>query len=412
MTRPLNKLPANAAKSLKGAGRHSDGGGLYLSVSNDGRHVRRRWVFMYSRGGKQTEIGLGPAPEVSLADARAAAERARAAIKVGQDPRLANKAVAAIPTFGAQAEDYIAAHASSFRNEKHIDQWRMTMSVQRDEAGELLATGYCLSLRDLPVDQVGTEQVLGVLQPIWQTKPETASRVRGRIERVLDAAKAAGHRTGENPARWRGHLQTLLARRQKLTRGHHAAMPYGEIPAFALRLGDLSSNSAKALRFLLLGASRSGEVLGACWNEIDAAVWTVPAKRMKAGRLHRVPLTEPMLDILKDMAAQRPEDDIAGNAPIFPGVKGHLSIMSLTMVLRRMGLGHFTVHGFRSSFRDWAAEETDHARETAEAALAHIIGDQTERAYRRGDALEKRRALMSDWALHVQSKSETAASNT
>ena len=247
--------------------------------------------------------------------------------------------------------------------------------------------------------------MLAVLQPIWQEKNETASRLRGRIERVLDAAKAKGLRTGENPARWRGHLDTLLPKRQKLQRGHHPAMPYTEVPAFVAELRTREAMAARALEFAILTAARSGEVLGAMWGEVDlkAEVWTVPAMRMKAGREHRVPLTAPAIAILRALEALRPEDDDKG-AYIFPGQrKGRpLSGMAMEMLLRRQKL-EITVHGFRSSFRDWAAEETGFPREIAEAALAHVVGDATERAYRRGDALEKRRELMTAWAAHCQS---------
>jgi integrase len=259
-------------------------------------------------------------------------------------------------------------------------------------------TKYAAPLRKLPVDAIDTAAVLSVLKPIWQAKPETASRFRGRVEQVLDAAKAKGHRTGENPARWRGHLDKLLAKRQKLTRGHHAAMAYTELPAFISRLRDrqTESVSALALEFAILTAARSGEVLGMRWDEVDdaAKVWTVPPTRMKAAREHRVPLSARALAILDEAKKAR------AGAFVFPGSRGGrpLSVMAMEMVLRRMGRDSVTVHGFRSAFRDWAGNETQFAREVAEAALAHVIGDAAERAYRRGDALEKRRALMEAWA--------------
>ena len=271
-----------------------------------------------------------------------------------------------------------------FRNDKHTAQWASTL---RTDAA---------SLADKGLDEITTEDVLAVLKPIWLTKNETASRVRGRIERVLDAAKARGLRTGENPARWRGHLANLLPKRQKLQRGHHAAMPYRDVPGFLNLLRVSDGVSARALEFLILSASRSGEVLGAQWPEIDrdGKVWTVPGGRMKAGREHRVPLTNRMLKILDEM-------ELIRSGPfIFPGQKRGrpLSGMAMEMLLRRMKIENATVHGFRSAFRDWAAEETSFPREVAEAALAHIVGDATERAYRRGDALEKRRMLMDAWA--------------
>ncbi|MEN3794881.1 site-specific integrase, partial [Fulvimarina sp. MAC3] len=285
--------------------------------------------------------------------------------------------------------------SQSFRNEKHIAQWYMTL------------THYAASLRDMPLEEISTDDVLAVLSPIWRTKNETASRLRGRIERVLDAAKARGLRSGENPARWRGHLELLLPKRQKLQRGHHAAMPYNAVPKFFSELQNRPALAASALELTILTAARSGEVLGATWDEIDfeTRVWTVPADRMKAGRVHRVPLSDQAMKIILAMRT------VQSNDHIFPGQKAGrpLSNMSMEMAMRRMNLGHLTVHGFRSSFRDWVGEETEFARELAEAALAHIVGDQTERAYRRGDALEKRRALMEAWAQFCMSNEKNPA---
>ena len=279
--------------------------------------------------------------------------------------------------------------APGFRNAKHIQQWRNTM---RD---------YAVPLRSKRCDEIDTTDVLAILRPIWTTKAETASRVRGRIERVLDAAKAKGLRSGENPARLRGHLDALLSRQQRLQRGHHAAMPYADVPELVARLGENGSVSCRCLLFLILTAARTGEVLGATWKEIDQAnsLWVIPATRMKAGREHRVPLTDGAVTVLDQMALLRPADDENGAAYVFPGArKGRpLSQMTLLMMLRRTVGGGVTTHGFRSSFRDWAGEETGFPREVAEQALAHTVGDQTELAYRRGDALEKRRALMAEW---------------
>jgi integrase len=248
--------------------------------------------------------------------------------------------------------------------------------------------------------------VLQVLKPIWTTRPETASRLRGRIERVLDAAKALGHRSGENPALWRGHLANLLPKRQKLTRGHHAALPFSELPAFMVKLRERDAFAARALEFTILTAARSGEVYGARWSEIDwdAKVWTVPANRMKAGRAHRVPLTPAVMRILEVAAKLRTDDGL--DVLVFPSRKAGqpMSGMAMKMLLRRMGYDAITVHGFRSSFRDWAGERTHFPWEVAEAALAHVIGDETERAYRRGDALEKRRELMEAWAAFCESQ--------
>jgi integrase len=390
MARTLNRLKAKQVETL-GPGRHADGGGLYLDREEQGRS---RWLFMWTRNGKRREMGLGPAGRdgVSLADAREKAAKARDVVREGGDPIEARKVAAAVPqriwTFGDVADDFVSALSPQWRNEKHRAQWRMTL---RD---------YAAPLRPLPVAQVDTAAVLEVLQPIWQVKPETASRLRGRIERVLDAAKARGLRSGENPARWRGHMDHLLPKRQKFTRGHHAALPYAAVPKFMAQLREREAVAALALEFLTLTAARSGEVLGAKWDEIDleAKVWTVPAAHMKAGREHRVPLSERAVEILQTVA---PLADGAGaaTAPIFPSQQRGkpLSSMALAMLLRRMKMD-CTVHGFRSSFRDWAGEASTFPREIAEAALAHTVGDATERAYRRGDALEKRRKLMDAWA--------------
>ncbi len=342
-------------------------------------------------------MGLGGLSAVSLSRARELAGEARAEVAAGRNPIESRKAMRRVPTFGECADQLIESLRSEWRNAKHKAQWEMTL------------TEYAKPLRSKPVDEISTEDVLRVLKPIWATKPETASRLRGRIERVLDAAKALGYRSGENPALWRGHLKNLLPRRQKLSRGHHAAMPYAEVPAFCSDLRQLNSISAQALLFCVLTATRSGEVLGARWSEIDLAkkLWTVPAARMKASREHRVPLAGPCVDILERLRNARRTDD-AGDY-VFEGQRRGrpLSVMALTMVLRRMKHGHFTVHGFRSSFRDWAGECTSFPREVAEAALAHVVGDETERAYRRGDALEKRRKLMAAWAEFIASSAST-----
>ena len=404
MARETKRLTARGIVGLTAPGLYADGDGLYLRVDAAGA---QRWVLLFrwpdpvTGDKKRTEMGLGRIADVGLADAREKAAAARRQIAEGVNPiqarSLATKARAAvIRTFGLEAEAYINAHAASFRNAKHVDQWRMTLSVQRDNVGNLLDAGYCLTLRDKPVDAIGTAEVLSALQPIWATKPETASRVRGRIERVLDAARASGRRTGENPARWRGHLDTLLPKRQKLTRGHHAAMPYADLPAFMTRLRESGGLGAQALELLILCTSRTGEIIGAKWPELDlrAKVWTVPAERMKAGREHRVPLTDRAVEILQSLYERRTGEFV------FPGQKAnaHMSNMTMTKALATAKGSDYTVHGFRSSFRDWVSEETAFPGELAEAALAHIVGDETERAYRRGDALAKRRKLMDAWA--------------
>jgi integrase len=382
MARKINRLNARSVATEQKRGRHADGGGLYLSISPNGG---RRWVFLYRWHGKPTEIGFGSARDVTLARARDLASQARSKLAGGVNPKDARRPSQGA-TFGECADRLIQAMRPSWRNAKHAGQWEMTL---RD---------YGAPLRRLPVDKITTDDVLSALKPVWSEKPETGSRLRGRIERVLDAAKAQGLRVGENPARWRGHLDQLLPKRQRLTRGHHAAMPYAEVPAFVTDLQGRKATAALALGFAILTAARSVEVLGAGWNEfdIDGAVWTVPPRRMKAGREHRVPLSRYALKILKAL-----HEASAGDF-VFPGQKPGkpLSTMALDMVLRRMKVDDATVHGFRSAFRDWAAERTNFADEVCEAALAHVIENKAEAAYRRGDLFEKRRKLMEAWAVY------------
>ena len=388
MARPQNKLSARGAATISKPGRHSDGGGLYLVVDPSGA---RRWLFLFRWGGKLKELGLGGYGTVSLADARDAADRARKLVKAGTNPieakQAAKAADAAAKTFGEMADTLVASLTPGFRNEKHRAQWVSTLQT------------YAASLRPLPIGKVATDDILAVLQPIWLEKPETASRVRGRIERILDAAKAKGLREGENPARWRGHLDHLLFRRSKIQQRHHAAMPYQAVPDFLAMLREREATASMGLEFAILCASRTGEVLEARWSEIDreAKVWTVPAERMKAGREHRVPLSDRALAILDRVEQIRTGDYV------FPGQRRDkpLSNMAMAMLMRRLKSEAFTVHGFRSSFRDWAGECTTFPREVAEAALAHIVGNKVEQAYRRGDALEKRRKLMDAWAAYV-----------
>lgn len=391
MALSLNKLSARSVTAIEKPGRHGDGGGLWLVVDKRGA---KRWVFLYRRDNKLREMGLGGIKAVTLARARELAAEARVNLQAGIDPITAKQtASTAAPTFGDVADDFIKDMKPQFRNAKHIAQWEMTL---RD---------YAKPLRSKHVDEITTSDVLGVLKPIWLTKSETASRLRGRIERVLDAAKAKGHRSGENPALWRGHLDKLLPRRQKLTRGHHTALPYPDVPAFVAALKARPAIAARALEFTILTAARSGETFGATWSEfdLDAGVWTVPKERMKAQREHRVPLSPPALAVLDEMKAF----GTASEAYVFPGQKKDrpLSVMSMDMILRRMKVD-VTVHGFRSSFRDWCGEATEFPRELAEVALAHVVGDQTERAYRRGDALEKRRGLMLAWGEFCERKAK------
>jgi integrase len=364
MAKATNKLSARTVISISDPGRHSDGGGLYLQVTATGA---KSWLFMFKRDGKRSEVGLGSARDVTLADARQKAANARKIVDAGKNPLeerraadAARRAQADKPSFGEVADSLIESIAPGFRNAKHLDQWRMT-----------LGPTYCSSIRSKPVDAITTEDVLAVLEPIWVKKAETASRIRGRIERVLDAAKAKGLRSGENPALWRGHLDSLLPKRQKLQRGHHAAMPYAEVPAFITSLRDSDGVTARALEFVILTAARSGEVREARWGEFDlkAKVWTVPAYRMKAGREHRVPLSGPAAALLAGM--KLPDSKGAnGDAFVFPGARNAkpLSVMAFDMQMRRLD-SDYTVHGFRSAFRDWVGEETTFQREVAEAAL-------------------------------------------
>lgn len=410
----INRLNARLVATLTKPGRYVDGQGLHLRITDR----QRTWVFMFAFEGKQREISLGPVAKVSLAEARRKAEVARRKVADGVHPGAEKKqeATKSTPTFGEVADEFLASLSPSWKNEKHKAQWHMTLGRARSTDGELLRSGYCLTLADLPVDQIAVDHVLNELRPIWSVKAETASRIRGRIEAVLDAAKARGLRSGENPAAWRGNLALLLPKRQKSrTVQHHAAMDYHEVPAFVARLRKSRSAGALAMEFLILCASRSGEVRGATWREIDIEkrLWIVPAARMKAGREHRVPLTDRAMAILDQADLIR--DVLPGADPcdafVFPGQKrgSQLSDMTLTAALRRWDLGDVTVHGFRSSFRDWAGDCTNHARELIEQALAHTLTG-VEAAYRRRDALEKRRVLMTDWATYIEPKPELVPS--
>ncbi|GGZ21616.1 tyrosine-type recombinase/integrase [Asticcacaulis endophyticus] len=413
-----NRLKAIEVKS-KPSGRHADGGGLYLLVKDTGA---RSWVFRFMLKGKARDIGLSNCPEaaeimakensreLTLAQARVVAEVYRSKVRQGIDPlaERTERAAHALATaqagkiakitFREVAEAHIAANSDSWRNPKHRQQWANTLSTYVYPA-----------IGDLPVAEIGTAHVLQILEPIWGTKPETASRVRGRIETVLDAAKAREYRTGENPARWRGHIDQILPPRIRLSRGHFTAMPYDTLPEFMQGLRSRQATAALALEFAILTAGRTGEVLGATWAEIDLekAEWTIPAIRMKAGVEHRVPLSKRAIEILQSIKALQGPSHRGLNSgsrvetsekPVFPSDRGgKLSGMAMTMLLRRMK-ADVTVHGFRSSFRDWAAERTSYAHEVCEMALAHTIGNKAEAAYRRGSLFEKRRRLMDDWA--------------
>ncbi|TIM38306.1 site-specific integrase [Mesorhizobium sp.] len=398
MARNHNKLSDLAIKAATKPGRYGDGGGLYLVVGLTGS---RSFTFMWTRDGKRREMGLGAYGNaegyVSLAMARARAGVARVALLEGRDP-LAETRKETEPTFGEAVELFLADREAGWRNEKHRAQWRMTLLGPAEQKGKRRqAADYCRSLRSMKVSAISTEDVLKVLQPVWQTRSETASRLRGRVERVLAFAKVKGWRSGENPAQWRGHLDALLPKPKKLTRGHHRALPFTDMPGFYQRLIGRPGLSARAIEFVLLTVARSGEALGATWDEVDldAALWTVPAGRMKATRPHVVPLVPSAVAILKDLAEMRQNDFV------FPGERRDrpLTAKALENQLRRMkASGDTTLHGFRSTFRDWAGDETNFPRDVAEMALAHKVGDETEQAYRRLTALAKRRKLMTAWA--------------
>jgi integrase len=390
-------LSARAVTALLKRGsprRHGDGGGLYLKVAGPGRGS---WVFMRKTAGRQRLLGLGSAHAVSLKAARELADACRAAVQAGREPRTALARSPGEMTFDAAARALIESMASSWGNARHRAQWAMTLLGEipgKDGCTKKTHFDYCAPIRLQPISRITTEDALRVLKPLWQTRPETASRLRGRCERVWDFAKARGHCTGENPFRWRGHLSALLPPRARLKRGHHAAMPFAEVPAFMRRLRTMEGVAARALEFSVLTAARTGEVRGARWDEIDMAdkVWTLPAHRMKGGREHRVPLSARAVAIVEEMQKARQSEFV------FPGVKRGfpLSDKALASVLRRMKID-VTVHGFRSSFRDWAGDSTAFPRDVVEAALAHAIENKVEAAYRRGDALEKRRKLMGAW---------------
>lgn len=400
MARGINKLTALAVAKQRKAGRYSDGGGLYLQVGPTGG---KSWLFRFMHVGRAREMGLGPVDVVSLAEARSLAGDARKLLHEGIDPldrRNEKEARAKAErllgiTFKECATAYIASHRAGWRNEKHASQWENT-----------LATYAYPFIGTLPVHAIETGHMMKCLEPIWRDKTETATRLRGRIERILDWATARGYRRGDNPARWRGHLDTLLPAKAKVQRvQHHSALPYTEIGSFMESLRGREGVSARALEFTILTAVRTGEALNAKWSEFDIAKgeWVIPAVRMKAGKEHRVPLSAPAINILRELHGHH-------LVYVFPGQREGqpLSNMSLLKVLERMGRADLTTHGFRSTFRDWCAECTNFPREVAEMALAHVIGDKVEAAYRRGDLFLKRRKLMEAWASHCAKTSQSA----
>ncbi len=375
-----------------------DGGGLRLKITQTAAGTEsRRWVLrLTGPDGRTRDLGLGAYPDVGLAEARERAAGMRAAARGGAAPvakreRRQRERTEGL-TFRACADAYIAQHEGDWKNPKHRQQWRATLATYAHPV-----------MGDLPVAAITEAHVTAILDPIWREKPETAARVRGRLERILDWARVRGHRTGENPARWRGHMELALPKRQR-TQRHHEALAWADMPAFWRTLTTRTGAGADCLRFTILTAVRSGEARGARWREIDMdkALWTIAAERMKAGKEHRVPLNEPALDVLRHRRALA-GDPAPGDLVFASDMRdaAMLSDMTLGAVLKRMGRTE-TVHGFRSTFCDWASERTGYAREVCEAALAHAIPNATEAAYRRGDLFEKRARLMSDWASYVR----------
>jgi integrase len=411
MTRTAGRLTALKAEKVKRPGMYADGGGLYLRVTNEGT---KNWVYRFMLNGRPRWMGIGPLVLYRLQEARGKALDARRLRHEGIDPIEARRAgrmqerleAAKAITFKQCAESYIKTHRAGWRNGKHAAQWEATLATYAEPI-----------IGALPVQAVDTALVMKVLEqevrdapdkptaPLWTARPETASRLRGRMESILDWAKVRGHREGENPARWRGHLDKLLPARAKVRKvKHHAALPYDDLPTFMTVLRAQEGIAARALEFAILTAARTGEVIGARWGEIDIGekLWTVPAMRMKAGKEHRLPLSARVVAILKEMKplCQVSEGQNEADAFVFPGGKHGkpLSNMAFLMLLRRMKHDDLTAHGFRSTFRDWAAERTNFPSEVAEMALAHTVSSKVEQAYRRGDLFERRWRMMTAWA--------------
>lgn len=416
MARTIGRLTALAVEKARQGkhqpGMYHDGGGLYLQVTSGGAS----WVLRYQLAGRARYMGLGPVALYGLGDARARALDAKRLRHEQIDPIDARRQARArmrleatkTVTFREAAEKYIAAHSAAWRGAKVKALWKSTLATYAKPV-----------IGALPVKAIDTALVLKILEPIWTAKPETAGRVRQRIESILDWAKVRGYREGENPARWKGHLDKLLPARGKVRKvEHHAALPYSEIGAFIAVLRQQEGTAARALEFLILAAARTGEVIGARWSELNLAekVWIVPAERMKANREHRVPLSARALAILEEMKALRQlaEGQDSVDAFVFLGAKRGqpLSNMAFLMLLRRMERNDLTAHGFRSTFRDWAAERTGFPAEVAEMALAHTVGDKVEAAYRRGDLFEKRRRLMEAWAAFCAASKQGARETT
>ncbi|MEW5251658.1 tyrosine-type recombinase/integrase [Microbulbifer sp. 2201CG32-9] len=394
----MGRLTVRQIEKISVPGKYDDGDGLRLIVRASGA---KSWVLRYQLHGKRREMGLGSLDDLSLKGARAEASIQRKLILQGIDPiserrrilqakktNTQNKEAKKI-SFSEVSNDYILAHREGWKNAKHAQQWKNTLKQYAHPV-----------IGDKAPCEVTTDHVLEILKPIWLEKPETASRVRNRVELVLDAAKARSLREGENPARWRGHLDKLLPKRSKVRQvKHHNALPWAKLPEFFQEISKRHGLAFRAMELTILTATRTSEVLGATWDEVDfsAKIWTIPSDRMKAGKMHRVPLASPVVALLKSLPR------IDDNPYLFPGQrKGRpLSNMAMLMALRRMERNELTVHGFRSTFRDWAGEATPHPRDVCEQALAHSLGDSVEAAYRRGDLFEKRKSLMSDWATYA-----------
>jgi len=382
-------LTATQVTALKDDGVYWVAPSLYLQIRPQGT---RSWLFRYSRSGANQWMGIGAFADKPLSEARDEAAMLRVQVRRGGDPMAERQKTASIekprnkatvPTFGHCADEYIKAHRDGWKNAKHLEQWESTL---RTYAGPVIGKK--------PVDRVTVEDVLKILQPIWTSKPETATRLRGRIEKVLGWATAMKFRTGDNPAAWSGALSHLLPAISKVRKiEHHKAVPYPDLPTLMKELQTNHTTTAKALMFTILTASRTGETTGAVWSEIDldAKLWVLPAERMKANREHRVPLSDAAVKLLKELPREARH--------VFPGMrKNGLSNMAMLMLLRGLRGPGVTVHGFRSAFSTWAREQTDYPREIVEACLAHASGDAVELAYRRTDFLDKRRELMELWA--------------
>lgn len=388
MSRATNKLSARKVESLKEAGWHGDGAGLYLRIGEK----RRAWVFVYQWNKKRRELGVGSAADVSLAQAREKAGQMRAAVLRGEDPGAPAKPAEEVVTFGAWAESRITEWEKGWKNPKHRQQWRNTIKT------------YCESLATMQIQDVGTKDILAILEPIWLTKNETADRLRGRIERLLSSAAAMGHRDVDqaNPARWSRHLEHLLPHYDPGNRGHFTALPYTQIPAFMVRLRERKGTAARALEFTILTAVRTQMTLGMTRSEVKGGLWTIPKARMKKNRDHAVPFGPRAMSLVAD----------GGKKIVFSAEDGgQLSDGAMERVLDRMGVA-VTVHGMRSSFKDWAVNKTDFPDETSEEILSHVVGSKTRQAYRREVAMDKMRDLLLAWEAYCGSGAKEGRDST